>query len=222
MSFDSKKKTLVLYCACIAVGIVLSAGGAARGNIVQIEITGQVTSVDDRAGALAGKIKSGNTITGWYMYDSGTPDSNPLSTEGDYEHYVEPFGITLNISGFLFASNPGDVDFLIQVTNDSSSKDSYVLNSTNNLPLSSGAAVSQISWQLNDYTTTALDNDTIPLGAPVLADWQRNNISIICGSSGTTRIGATITDAWLVVPEPASALIITLGIALIASRRRRR
>ncbi|MGA2172657.1 MAG: PEP-CTERM sorting domain-containing protein [Sedimentisphaerales bacterium] len=222
MLFDSKQKALVLYCACISAGIVLSAGGVARGDIIQIEITGQVTSVDDRAGALAGKIKSGNTITGWYIYDSGTPDSNPLSTEGDYEHNVEPFGITLNIGGFLFASNPQDTDFLITVTNDYSSKDSYQLSSTNNLPLPSGVEVSQIWWQLNDYTATALDNDAIPLGAPVLTDWQRNNLSITCGSNGTTRIGATITDAWLVVPEPASALIITLGIALMASRRNRR
>ena len=219
MLFDSEKKALVLYCACIAIGIVLSAG-AARGNIVQIEITGLVTSVDDRAGVLAGKIKSGNSITGWYIYDSGTPDSNPLSTEGDYEHYVEPFGITLNIGKLTFESNPENTDFLIQVTNDYSSKDSYLLNSTNNLPLPSGAAVSQISWQLNDYTATALDNDAILPGAPVMADWQRSNLSIICGSSGTTRIAATITDAWRVVPEPASATLIAFGSVIFALRRK--
>jgi hypothetical protein len=220
MPFDSKKKALVLYCACMVGGIVLSAGGAARGDTAKIEIIGQVTYVDDRAGVLAGQINSGDAITGWYKYDSGTPDSNPLATEGDYEHHVQPFGVTLNIGGLLFASDPQNVDFLIKVINDYGSMDSYLLSSANNLPLPGGIEVPQIWWQLNDYTATALDNDAIPLTAPVPADWQGNNLRINCGSGGASRIGVTITDAWL-VPEPTSALTMALGATIISLRRRK-
>jgi hypothetical protein len=225
MPFGSYKRVLIPPSVWVAGLIVLLAGGVAHGALVTIGITGNVTFVADPAGVLDGQINAGYIITGSYMYDSSTTDTNPSSAIGDYQFNTSPFGISLNIGGLLFASNPADVDFLIKVSNDYNSKDSFLLSSANNLPLpiGGGVTVAPIRWQLEDDTGTALNNDALPLTAPMLEDWQSvNALSITCRSSaGGARIEGTITDAYL-IPEPASAVVLSLGSLFIGLRRKRR
>jgi len=213
MPFGGKKRTLGLPFVLVAGVILLLAFGSARGALVTVEITGRVTEVNDPGGVLAGQINIYDIFTGIYRYDSGIPDSNPSVSVGDYWYDTWPFGISLNIGGLPFASDPQNVDFLIEINNGPT--DSYLLASDNNLPLS-GAAVGQILWQIEYNTDTIFTSDGLPLTAPVLDGWTSNLLRI---DGGAMHIRAEIIGAEI-VPEPASLMLLGLGAALIASRCR--
>jgi hypothetical protein len=218
MSFYSEKKTLVLYCALAAMGIILSAGGAARGASVKIEVTGWVTEVYDPGGVLEGQINVYDTFTGFYKYESGTADINPSPAVGDYQHDISPFGIFLDIGGVHFESNPTGVDFLVEVSNDST--DRYLIKSTNNRELPNGAVVGQILWRLEDNTGTILNSDALSPTVATLSDltcWTSNLLRI----DGAMRIRAEIISAQP-IPEPASAFLMVFGTAILITCRRKR
>ncbi len=141
---------------------------------ITVYFTAQVAFVDDINNLLEGRINEGDIITGKYTYKSTTPDSNPSPTVGDYWHNASPYGIEVNAGGFLFSTDPKNVNFLVEVTKDNNGYpwDSYLLRSYTNLPLSNGVFVDHIAWQLDDPTGTALSSDSLPTGPPVLTNWQ--------------------------------------------------
>jgi hypothetical protein len=57
---------------------------------VTIYIEAVVDSVGDSGNYLEGKISPGDIITGYYTYESTTPDSNPSVSLGRYEHHTPP------------------------------------------------------------------------------------------------------------------------------------
>jgi hypothetical protein len=119
--------------------------GSLRAELITIYLTAEATYVDDPADLLEGKVSIGNIITGSYSYDSDTLDTNPLDTVGDYWHYTSPYGITLAVGEFVFQTDLDNVDFLVEVLNDHTGIDAYLLRSYNNLPLSSGVEVDHIA-----------------------------------------------------------------------------
>jgi len=147
--------------------------------VVTINIIAQVETVDDPdnilGGTVAPAIMVGDNITGTYTYNPAITDSNALPTVGDYRHTSSPCGITVNAGGFVFQTDPSNVDFLVEICNDHgtpTARDNYLLRSYNNLPLSSGALVDHIAWQLDDDTCTALSSEALPTTPPVLTDWE--------------------------------------------------
>lgn len=159
--------------ASLAILIALFAAIGAQAQDVTVNIVARVQWVDDDAGTLGGAIAVGDIVTGHYTYSLNTSDSNPDPTVGDYFHNRAPYGITLRAGGFVFQSDPSDTEFLVEIVNDLRSSDRYILLSDySNLPLSNGALVEEMSWQLDDPTTTALSSDELPTEPPDLADWQ--------------------------------------------------
>jgi len=178
-----------------AIGLI-TAGAEARPVTIYIEA--EVDYVDDIGNYLEGKINPGDTITGYYTYESTTADTNPSAQVGDYWQY----------SALTFATNSSNVNFLVEVVNDYPTGDDYGYISYNNEPLSNGHLVDHISWQLDDYTGLVFSSDALPLTAPVLSDWQFNRLNIEGDKSNLFRISADVTTA---VPEPSSILLIALG-----------
>ena len=143
---------------------------------VSIGIIGEVADVNDPGGVLSGAIKKGDVVTGVYVYDSATPDTNTSPTVGDYRHTTAPHGITLKIGKFTFRTDPNNVDFLVEIVNSHGSppRDNYLLRSYNNIfdvPVPESSE-SHISWQLDDPTATALGSKALPTKPPRLKDWQ--------------------------------------------------
>ena len=105
-----------------ALGAILICTIPAQSEYITIGITGIVDSVEDLGegdGYLDGLIHIGDSITGYYTYDTDTLDSNPSSPGvGDYWHYSAPAGIFLTIGPFEFQTDPGNVNFLIEMSND--------------------------------------------------------------------------------------------------------
>ena len=166
-----------LVSGLLAVLLVpFAAGGstAASATTITVNITAEVALVVDWDEMLGGAINVGDTITGTYTYDSATSDSNPLPTVGDYWHSSPPNGITVNAGGFVFETDPSNVSFVVEIVNDHGSPpmDNHLLRSYNNLPLSNGALVDEIAWQLDDASATALSSDALPAVPPTLGDWE--------------------------------------------------
>jgi hypothetical protein len=102
---------------------------------VCIGINANVSAVDDPGGYLGGAIKVGDVVKGEYVYDSTASDTNSLPTVGDYNSTTIPYGITLNVEGLVFRTDPGNVNFLVEIANDhgSTPRDNYLIRSYNNI-----------------------------------------------------------------------------------------
>jgi len=190
---------------------------SAEASLITIEIEAVVDSVSDERNYLEGKITVGDIITGFYSYDSSTPDTNPSPTVGHYWHYGTPAGISLTVGGWNFQTDSANVEFLIGVGDDGpSGNDAYWLTSYENLALANGTLVDSIGWQLEDDTGGALSSDVLPLTGPLLGDWQSNHLRLH-GERGGYIIDAHVTSA---IPEPGTMLLFGLAGVLLVGRNK--
>jgi hypothetical protein len=216
------KKAKIL--ATFALVLVLL-GGSLRAELITFNITSQVTYVDDPYNLLNG-LPVGTMMTGTYTYDSATPDFRPLDEhQGSYRHTTPPYGWYLTADGFVFQTDPGNVDFWVSVTNydQPPKKDHYVVSSLNNLPFNNDVFYS-IGWQLDDSTCTALSSDALPTTPPVLEDWNYKwGIQIIARYNDPPfqtlafRMESEVTE---VVPEPATFMLLALGSLTLLRRKK--
>jgi len=204
------KRVVISIIISVICGVSFCASPA-EATLITIEITAEVDYVEDNGNYLDGQINIGDIITGTYIYDSTTLDSNPSSQVGDYWHYQSPCGIFLSVGGFEFVTDLTNVRFLVEIINDSTSgglHDAYGLISYNNLALSNGSSVDEISWWLTDPSATVLTSTVLPTTAPVLDDWQ----SIYGLRLQGERVGYLVdADVISAIPEPATILLFTLG-----------
>lgn len=195
MKRHSKFITGLVSCV-LAIGLTLEV----HAEPVCVAITAEVAYVDDRDGVLDGAINVGDVITGTYVYESTTPDTNQLPTVGDYWHTTAPFGITLNAGGFVFRTDPANVNFLVEIANDhgTPASDNYLLRSYKNIFDIGSNSNNHISWQLDDPTLAALSSEALPTVPPVLSDWQSSfGLDIESGSFSEFLIRSHVTSAKL-------------------------
>lgn len=214
----------------ISITVLLSATlcfwpSLAEAKIVPIAFTGEVTYVSEIRNSLEGRINVGDMITGIYVYDSSTTDSDPSLHTGLYEHFLPPCGITLTVGGFVFTTDPTDVQFSVKVRNDISTiagtHDAFTLMSIKNLPLSNGLEVYYIELAIWDPSAGVLSSDALPTTAPVLDDWQTGSRDLIISGMGRTYgLSAHLTSAVL-VPEPATFLVLGVGSLFLLRKHRR-
>lgn len=202
---------------------------ASKAGLVIIGITVELTEVHD-LGPLEGKINIGDIMTGVYIYESSTPDSDPDPEIGYYQYDTPPYGITLTVGGFVFMTNPDKVAFGVWVANNppppfsGGYRDSYGLGSANNLPLYNGVPVDSISLILSG-PRTLISSDALPTTAPVLDDWELRNFIRISGAypyarlRGWFEIDGHLTSAVL-IPEPATLALLGTGILALLRKRR--
>ena len=194
---QSLKLGLPLTIALVA-GLVWSAPSANCAQI-KIEIRASVSLVDDPDNLLNNTVHPGDIITGVYSYNSFAVDSNPLPEVGDYRYTTAPNGIRLNVNGLTFATDPADVDFLLEVVNNYQNLDNYLLISYNNLFAVSARGefvMNTIDWQLDDPTQTALSSAALPRTPPILSDWQSIfGLTIFSSGDNHFLIRANVTSA---------------------------
>jgi hypothetical protein len=196
-----------------------------KAEIITIGLTGLVDNVNDPCNLLGGGVTEGAQITGFYIYDSTTPDTNPLPIYGTYSHSSAPYGISLTIVSVIFQTDPLKVKFSVGVANDNQGNDSYSIISYNNLTLANGVTVDNLSWDLVDNLGTAISTTDLPITPPDLSKWPFNDLYIFGGIGGTPpcfdepfQINGHVTSVYL-VPEPATLILLVTG-GLLLNRRR--
>ena len=158
----------------LALGSLLMDPGARAASPTRIVFVAHVDNVYDPGEALGGGIGVDDLLRGTITYDADMANTDPRPDVGRYSHHQAPFGISIEGGPFIFQTDPTRVDFSIVVSNDRGvpPRDSYVVTSSNNLPLQNGASVSRISWELVDETHRALSSAALPSTPPDLDKWQ--------------------------------------------------
>lgn len=204
--------TVVLSCA-------LSLTLAKQADAYTFDFSGNVTQLYDNFNELGGAINVGDTMVGSFSYDLGAPDTNfPSIIVGDYWHYSIPYGITVNINGNTFQTDPSNVSFLAETVNDYpyciscaiTPSDHFVLRSYNNIN------ASHISWQLDDFTGTAISDTNLPTSFNLSAWTQIFALSIENPNGSSAMIRGVVTSiqpATSSVPEPSTILLLGSGLA---------
>ena len=232
-------KNALIFLGLLAAFLPVS---PAQGAPISIDITAEISRIDDSDAFLDGAIDVGDILHGTYIYETTTADTNASSEVGDYRHTTAPFGITLEVNGYLFRTDPDNVDFLVELCNDHhNNHDAYLLRSYKNLfdisvplgdPIFSWSRDNHIHWQLDDFLThTALASTAgtaLPTMPPVLSDWPHNSLTISSqqyfGGSQYFFISADVTSAVLSptsAPEPTTMILLGLGLVSLAGVRRK-
>ena len=99
----------------VAVLTFISLADSLFAEPITIEITAEIAPVDDPNNCLGSAISVGDTLTGSYTYESTVLGSNPITTVGDYGHSAPPFGIRVTGGGFIFETDPNNVEFLVEI-----------------------------------------------------------------------------------------------------------
>jgi hypothetical protein len=212
----------------LMLGVLLYCGGLAQADIITIGLTAQVDNVGDSYNLLENKIHVGDTITGFYTYDSSTPNSDPQPQyNGVYPYTTAPYGMSLTVGSVTFQTNSANVNFVVSLTNNfySDPYDSYGITSHNNLALNNGLSVDRLQWGLADYDGTTFSSTELPQEPLDLSKWQSNYLSVMGGrypfpspSEKTLfQVNGHVTDVYL-VPEPASLCLLAFG-GLILRRK---
>ena len=188
-NYDEKTCSNTGYCIC---GLFCRVP-ASKAELVIIGFTAEVTFFYDSSGLLEGRIGIGDTMTGTYIYDTSTPDLSPAHPGiATYEHTCSACGISVEVGGFEFKTDPDNVEFVVSIEDDIAdlsgyAKDSFELKSENNLPVYDGLTIHipfynsvTVRWLYISLigTTEAISSDVLPTTAPVLDDWNSENIML--------------------------------------------
>ena len=112
-------------------------------------------------------------FTGTFTYSLTTPDTNPMSQVGDYEHTAGRTGATITIRIPVFRTDPQNPRFLVELVNNYQNLDNFVFHSYNNVNVG-GLTVEIMSFQLDDPTQTAISGVSLPSSVLLhLSRWQQ-------------------------------------------------
>jgi hypothetical protein len=149
---------------------------------VCLVLQARVTAVSDPHGSLQGAISPLQVLTGLYVYNSRSADSNALPSLGEYFHASPAFGMEIDAPGFVFRSDPSEPAFLMRIGNGTVQQgqvvDSYEARSDANLPPRAGLTTESIAWQLTDTSANATNLDSLPGEPPALGAFNGNVLRI--------------------------------------------
>lgn len=172
---------LVLFPAC------------QKGNWVSFPFGGEVGLLDDPNNLLGGVLSVGDPVSGVFRYDLDTLDSDPSLYRGLYLHREPPAGISAEIEGLVFRTDPEDVEFQVDVDCFlGHPADLLILSSWRNIiPVLEPGIVegSLLQISLSDRTHGALESDALPVEIN-LDDWTSAGGAILldAGASGDVLV----------------------------------
>jgi hypothetical protein len=149
-----------------------------RAELITIKFTAEVTEIYDWDGSgQFDDITVGQHFKGTYTYDDAVASSMEFEELADfigsYPNLSPDAGFKFEIGDTVFASDPFNIECLLELDNDYYEQDNYVYHSYNNIINGLSAPDTMISLQLDDYTHTALSSVAIPLTAPDLSKWTQ-------------------------------------------------
>lgn len=197
----SAKLASALLAACVAT--------TAHAEQAAIAVTGQVKSVTGNSGLINASVHVGDTVTGYYVFDTATPDGNASPLQGVYAHNAPEHGMVVEIGGLQFASDPAAVDFTIALDNDlwgPGRGDTARLVSKRNL-FSPGvpAASTDMTISLYQRASTALASDALSVDALLAPQWYAPTSSPFAQSATVSLYGSDASGKFMIEVKIAGA-----------------
>ena len=147
-------------------------GGNTNPDLVTYFMDATITWVDDIGGALQGALTTGQNLSGNYTFNITTPDEDPSVEFGRYTHQAGSgeFGFDFSAGGLNFKNNPNQAPMQVEPYN-SSYNDNYMAYSYGfNMPLPSGAVVTDISFYMYDDSANLINSDQLSTSEPVIGN----------------------------------------------------
>ena len=156
------------------LSLVLAASSIpAAAQDVTFSFRGRVVDVSDESESI--DFAEGPEVAGAYTFNLSTPDSHPMAQVADYWHTSRPHGVVVHVGPSTFRTNPDNVNFIVEISNDYNS-DAIVFHSYNNI------------------STTGLSLDTISSGISGLHPDGARFDRAVRGASHPFAMGAEPTS----------------------------
>ncbi|MFO0900914.1 MAG: PEP-CTERM sorting domain-containing protein [Pirellulales bacterium] len=184
-------------------------------------ISSQGSFVDD-----SGTFAPGDPISGFWTFDSATPDGDLSPSRGEYAQSGAP-AFQINVGGHTFSANTATVQILDDHALGIGTIDAYDVLSAPASSTLPGLVVNQMQITLRDTAAPldAVTSDALPLAAPNPAsfDQQGQAAGQITGffPDGQLFMNLEILST-RVVPEPSGWLLAGMGLAALISATQRR
>ncbi len=195
--------TLILY---LALGLLVAV--SVRASEVVFELSGTVTDTVSAASPAGPVPVVGDAIAAWVRFDSTTPDLEPATDEGVYDHAVVELGLV--IDGQTIRVTPAASTLETRVA---AAIAGFQMNAGGRDPsVAAPAPFVMASLSLDaDFVDDALPQDPDDIGAGGLS-------VAFSGPSGANAITVDLVS----VPEPGLAALLSTGIVGLALRAQRR
>ena len=225
-------KSVVLIMLVGAGALLILGGQPAWATILTVEVEGVVDGVWTKGDlVLDGSVTAGSTMSGYYTYDIDTPDQNPNDHTGEYEL----ISISMNIGNYTFMHNPMSPElaiFEVSVYGHSYAAWSHDPSFDGTVYINgSPKTYDDVNWQnfgLRLMYLRDTDNnitDELPNSFPDISTFTSERsfgvgVDSPLGAPGFGMYGE-ITSL-TVVPEPASAVLMIVGVTMLGLGRRKR
>ncbi len=212
--------------ACAALVAALCVwSSAANAAPITVAFDGVISSqgsfVDD-----SGTFAPGDPISGFWTFDSATPDGDPAPSRGEYAQSGAP-AFQIDIGAHTFNANTATVQILNDHALGIGTIDAYDVLSAPASSTLPGLVVQQMQITLRDTAAPldAVTSDALPLTAPDPGsfDQQGQAAGQITGffPDGQLFMNLEIRST-RIVPEPSGGLLAGMGSAALLSATRRR
>jgi cysteine-rich repeat protein len=152
--------------------------------------SGQVEMIKDSSSAFGGIGKVGDPVIGRYTIDPTLYDSDSQPSTGTYTTTATGYGMVMSVGGHVFATNPANVSYLVQMQNNNNGADVYLSYSYNNTaPAGIDASVLSMDIAFIDSTQTVY-RDTLQQVTPI--DLSRYNFNRLELNSGVSYIRGSV------------------------------
>ncbi len=173
-----------------------------------------------------GSFSQGESISGYWTLDTAVVDADPANTRGEYLQTGSP-AFQINIGAQTFSTDTTTIQILDDHTLGIGPIDAYdVLGGTASSTVA-GLQVNQMQITLRDtmIPLDAITSDLLPATAPDPTSFDQigqaaGQITGVIAGGGDFLLNLEIRSTELVVPEPASLVLLILAAAGVSPRRR--